>query len=351
MKNSFIKLSIFISFVICMVSCTEKYETIAGASNVFATHNSSTRTLGQETHIRVFTEEGLEVTEESMIYVNDELISGNTFTSNEVGFFEVKAIYVNLEAPKLFIEYQSEGEKNYRKRVLVEDYTGTWCGWCPRVSHAMKLVKNISEDVVFIAIHRAPTGTADPYNYTNASELEAMINTPGYPKGFVNRVHQWRFPEPFNIQQVLEFTHGPNPKLGLAINSSSNNNNLSVEVKVDFAQDFENLKIVVQLLENGLVYPQVNYTDYYGGENPIASYVHDYTLRQTLTHILGDEIPSEASKTNNSWSKNISINIPEAVENSNKIDLIAFVVNESNEVVNVRLAKVGEEQGFEYLDE
>lgn len=332
-----------------MVGCNEKYETITGTSNVFATHNNSTRTVGQDTYIRVFTEEGLEVTEESMIYVNDELISGNTFTSNEVGFFEVKAVYANLEAPKLIVEYQSIGEKNYRKRVLIEDYTGTWCGWCPRVSHAMKLVKNISDDVEFIAIHRAPTGTADPYNYTNANELEAMINTPGYPKGFINRIHQWRFPEPFNIQQVLEFTQGPNPKLGIAINSSINNNNLSIEVKVDFAQDFENLKLVVQLLENNLIYPQVNYTDYYGGINPIQDYTHNYTLKHTITDILGDEIPSSESKSGTTWSLNSNLTTPIAIEDINGLDFIAFVVNQENEVVNVRLSKLGEIQDFEYL--
>lgn len=350
MKHILLKLTLITSFCLCLVSCTEKYETIAGATNVFATHNSSTRTIGQVTHIRVFTEDGLEVTEESVIYVNDELISGNTFTSNEVGFFEVKAVYVNLEAPKLIVEYQTEEEKNYRKRVLVEDYTGTWCGWCPRVSHAMKLVKNISDDVIFIAIHRAPVGTADPYNYTKASELEAMINTPGYPKGFINRIHQWKFPEPFNIQQVLEFTHGPNPKLGLAINSSVNNNNLSVEVKIDLAQDFENLKLVVQLLENNLVYPQVNYTDYYDGNNPIQAYIHDYTLRQTITPILGEVIPSFETKLGITWTKSLNLTIPEAVEDINKLDIIAFVVNQDNEVVNVRLSKLDEVQDFEFLE-
>jgi hypothetical protein len=351
MKYSFYIPSILFILSLCCLSCSEKYETIAGASSIFATHSSSTKTVGQTTEIRVFTEEGTEVTQESLIFVNDELIEGNSFTKEEVGFYEVKASYVNLEASTLIVEYQAEGEKNYRKRVLVEDYTGTWCGWCPRVSHAMKLVKNISDDVVFIAIHRAPVGTADPYNYLNAGELEAMINTPGYPKGFINRTHQWRFPEPFNIHQVLEFTQGSNPKLGLALTSSLSDNTIDVDVQVEFAQDFQNLKLIVQLLENGLVYPQVNYTDYYEGENPIPAYVHDYTLRQTLTHILGDEIPASASKSNNNWSKNISINLPEAIENNNKIDLIAFVVNESNEVVNVRLAKLGEEQSFEYLDE
>lgn len=350
MKHILLKLTLITSFCLCLASCTEKYETIAGASSVFATHNSSKRIIGQETQIRVFTEEGIEVTEESMIYVNNELISGNTFTSNEVGFFEVKAVYVNLEAPTLLIEYQPEGEKNYRKRVLVEDYTGTWCGWCPRVSHAMKLVKNISDDVVFIAIHRAPVGTADPYNYTNAGELEAMINTPGYPKGFINRIHQWRFPEPFNIHQVLEFTQGNNPKLGLALTSNLSDNKIDVEVQVEFAQDFQNLKLVVQVLENGLIYPQVNYTDYYEGANPIQNYIHDYTLRQTITDILGDEIPSSESKTDFVWSRSLHIDLPEAIEKPSEIDLIAFVVNEVNEVVNVRLTKLGEEQSFEYLD-
>ena len=333
--------------LLVFVSCSEKYEINAGDSGIFATHNSSTRVVGQETSIRVFTEAGEEVTEQSVIFVNGEEIQGNTFTAEETGFYEVVANYFNLEATELFIEYQDGSQTNYKKRVLVEDYTGTWCGWCPRVSQGMKLVDGVTDDVVFIAIHRAPVGTTDPYNYTNAESLEQFINTPGYPKGFINRTNQWKFPEPANIEQVVEHTRGSNPQLGLAIHSSVNNNVLDVDVNVGFGKNFSNLKLVVQVLEDNLVWPQVNYTEYYGGENPIPEYVHNYTLRYTATDILGDEIPNAEIINGGSYTRNLQIPIPDNVESISELDIVAFVVNTEGEVINVRKADLGEQQTFE----
>lgn len=338
---------ILMMLLLIFVSCSEKYEINVGESGIFAIHNASTRVVGEETLIRVFTEEGTEVTSESVIYVNGEEIQDNSFVANETGFYEVVAKYFNLESTQLFVEYQDGSQTNYRKRVLVEDYTGTWCGWCPRVAEGMKLVGDISEDIVFVAIHRAPVGTADPYNYTNAESLEQLINTPGYPKGFINRINQWEFPEPFNIDQVLAYTQGSNPRLGLALNSSVSNNKINVDVKVGFAKDFQNLKLVVQVLENGLVWPQVNYTEYYDGLNPVENYVHDYTLRTTLTDILGDEIPNAETRLDNNWVKSIAYDIPDFIEDVSQVDIVAFVVDESGEVVNVRKSSLGENQEFE----
>ncbi|WP_127845383.1 Omp28-related outer membrane protein [Psychroflexus aestuariivivens] len=354
MKNVISRYSFaLITVLFLLLGCSEKYETIegvSGMSNIFATYNSSTQTIGEETIIRVFTEEGEEITDESIISVNGENIQGSSFIADEVGLYEIEASHANQKAPNLTVEYHDGSQKYFKKRVLIEDYTGTWCGWCPRVSYAMKKVQEIKDEVVFLAIHRAPSGTADPYNYTNAEPLEQMINAPGYPKGFINRIHQWDFPEPFKIYQVVEFTHGSNPKLGLAINSSLNNDKITINVKVDFAQDFQNLKLVVQVLENGLVWPQVNYTDYYEGLDPVENYVHDYTLRSTLTNILGDEIPNAQTRIDNEWQKTIEYEISNIVEDESQLDIIAFVVDENNEVVNVRKASLGENQDFEILD-
>ena len=40
----------------------------------------------------------------------------------------------------------------FKKRVLIEDYTGTWCGNCTRVSHAIEEVKLLTDKAVTVAI-------------------------------------------------------------------------------------------------------------------------------------------------------------------------------------------------------
>ena len=108
-------------FFICLglltLGCSEKYELNFGDSGIFITHNSSTREVGQETHISVFTDDGEEITDESIVYVNNEQILGNTFTANQPGFYEVKAFYHNLSSTAVSVEYHDGTEVNYKKRV------------------------------------------------------------------------------------------------------------------------------------------------------------------------------------------------------------------------------------------
>jgi hypothetical protein len=131
------------------------------------------------------------------------------------------------------------------------------------------------------------------------------------------------------------------------MSSSLQNNTIDLRVEVQFAKDFENTRLVVYLLENALVYPQVNYTSFYGGVNPISDYVHNYTLRTTLTDILGDEIASSETRTGNFFERDFNFQVPDVIEDATQIDFVAFIVDEEGNVINVRKASLGVNQEFE----
>jgi hypothetical protein len=335
---------------ISVQSCTEKYFTEEGISGIFIQTDANSKIIGQELSISVKTEGGDDITSDAEIYVNGEILSATTFTTNQIGIINLKAKYRTLESPSIEIEYHDGSQTNFKKNVLIEDYTGTWCGWCPRVSYAMKLLSEQTDAAVFVAIHRAPVGLQDPYIYEDADELEQLINTPGYPKGFINRLTQWNFPEPDNLGQVIAFTQGANPRLGLKMSSNLENNQISLNVDSYFSNDFEDLKMVVYLLENNLVYPQINYTSYYGGENPIENYVHDYTLRETLTDIIGDNLPNSLTQRGLEYNENFTFTVPDNIEDVNQIDFVAFLTDADGNVINVRRASLGEVQEYEILD-
>jgi len=331
-------------------SCTEDYNVDEGFGGVYLVVSSSARQIGEEISVEVITEnDGLDVTQDSEIYVNGELISGATFTKDEVGVYEIKAKFDIYETNPEFIEFFDGFVTNFRKRVLVEDYTGTWCGWCPRISYALELVKEQSDNAVLVAIHRAPSGTSDPYTFEGADPLEALINAPGYPKGFLNRLTRWNFPEPDNIGQVVGLTQGLNPKLGLKLNASQQGNTYTLDVGVKFANNFSGLKLVVYILENGLVYPQVNYTSYYSS-NPIPDYVHNHTLRSTLTDILGDPISESETRVNLEYERSFTFELPDVIENADNIEFVAFIVDQEGHVLNVRNTTPGEFQDYEILE-
>jgi hypothetical protein len=279
-------------------------------------------------------------------------LTNNVFLSNKVGEFKIISKYKGITSNPVIITYHDGSETNYRKRVLIEDYTGTWCGYCTRISYAIEQVKAISNDVVSVAIHRSSSipGNAnyDPYNY-DTSALENLLPISGYPKGLINRNTIWTAPQESNVDQVTSLTQGANPKLGLAMNTSINGNDIKIDVNVQFSENFTNLKLVVYILENGLVYAQKNYTSFYDEVNPIPNFVHNHTLRSCITNLFGDPIDGSQTIKGKVYNKSFNVPIPSNVKNPENIEFVAFVVDENGNTINVRKAEKNDTQNFEIL--
>ena len=231
----------------------------------------------------------------------------------------------------------------FKKRVLIEDYTGTWCGNCTRVAYAIEQVISSSDKVVTVAIHNGN----DPYHYEGIAPLKNLIlpNSPlALPISRLNRMNVWTFPEPANVQEALDLTSN-NSTLGLAMNSTVANGNLTIDVNVKFVDDYSNLKLVVYLLEDHLIYSQRNYTNYYNAVNPILDFEHNHVLRTSLTNILGDEL--SGTDHGATVTKSFSMPIPANVSNSANISFVAFVVGADNKALNSRASLANENQQFE----
>lgn len=232
----------------------------------------------------------------------------------------------------------------FKKRVLIEDYTGTWCGNCTRVSYGIEKVFESTERAVAVAIHNGN----DPYHFDGIGPLKNLIS-PEYdlelPQSRLNRTVTWEFPEPQNIQQAINLTSN-NCGLGLALHPTVANGNISVDVAIKFVQNYTDVKLVVYLLEDNLTYYQANYTTYFGAVNPVLNFDHDHVLRASLTNIMGDAI-TEATVFGTTVTKNFSVPVPANIENAANLSFVAFVVGNDNKVINVRSAHTDENQEFE----
>ena len=286
------------------------------------------------------------LTSTSTVFVNNNAITGNRFTTTTAGTLSVHATYltpanVTLTSPTIQITVQPA--INFNKRVLIEDYTGTWCQYCPSVSYALEQVHSQTTDAVSVAIHR---GSSDPYNFAAASALESMIGLVGYPTGMLNRKTEWTYPETSNITQAVNLTSGVNPRVGLALNTSLAGNTVTVEVNVKFGQNFSNLKLVVYALQDNLVYNQTNSTSYYGGVNPIVNFDFDDVLRSFLTlSILGDGI-SGSTNLNDTYTRSFTYTIPSNYVVAN-MHYVAFVIDANGNALNARNAGNNVTQTFE----
>lgn len=336
------------------LGCSSEYEILKSQENISLTADFSSRLTGETITFSVKNAKGDDFTADSEFFVKGVKIQGNSFSSDVMGTFEVTANYNGVTSAPLVITFDEEPQIHFRKRMLVEDYTGTWCGYCPRVAWGIELLHLQTEDAIAVAIHRPSSNVSspvyDPYNFPEAAELEATLGAAAYPKGFLNRTIRWENPEPDNIAQAIALTQGENPKLGLAITSAVDNGKITMDVNVMFGKDFSNnLKLVVYVLENGLVYDQHNYTSYYNDEDILVNYVHNHVLRGCLTSILGEDINSTLTKNGETFTRSFNVNIPASVANQANIEFVAFVIDQTGKVVNVRKSTPGKTQEMELL--
>ena len=81
--------------------------------------------------------------------------------------------------------------KSGTKRVVEEEFTGTWCGWCPRGMVGMELSeKTFGDKYIGVAVHKGNGSTAEPMetsgNGYTATVMSALGIT-GYPSCLIDR--------------------------------------------------------------------------------------------------------------------------------------------------------------------
>ena len=224
--------------------------------------NSQSYFLGDLVEFSVIGNDGNDLTDQSTIsIVGDSDLFSNIYATSAEGMFSFVATYQDFTSAVYDINVLPAPTR-FNQNVLIEDYTGTWCGYCPRVSHAIDLVNQQTSEAVVVAIHRGSTdpnsSSYDPYNFS-AGSLEDLINLQGYPTAMLNRTTEWNYPEPNNVNQVIDLTSGP-ADVGLAISPSLDGFEMSIDVKVKFGGQFQTLKQTLSFMFWRMVYSSIKLT-------------------------------------------------------------------------------------------
>lgn len=292
--------------------------------------------------------QGNNTAEEATFFVNDSPIDGFTYSSSTTGVYEVYATYeVNDET-------YSTDEKEFeifipKRKIVIEDYTGTWCGYCPRVAVAIDEIRAVTSDVSVVSIHKQSSAMSDPLHYDRTEELQARFNIPNsFPKAQINRTESWI--NSFDPNQVLSQI-GTDSDIAIGIKSELNGSNLSVDVDVAFENGSANGdKLVVYLLENKVISPQTNYFDqtpghpYYGMGNPIENYEHNDGMRYALSGLFGDNIPETPAYQK--YSKRYTFEVPSHYVGEN-LSFVVMVVDADDNAKNSQYAWINETKPFE----
>jgi len=356
-----------------MTSCGTEEE--VGDASLELALSSSSVPVGSEISFQLMSSIDGDVSASSTFFVNGNEISGNTFVPTEASDHnEVYGVYDGKTSAVKTFSSTDVVPSEYTQKLLLEDYTGTWCGYCPRMITIANYLTDYSPNIIPVAIH-TPGSPSDPWLYEHAVEMmsSAVYNTGGAPAGQFNRIvkvdqNQIVAPCPNDRQffhdQVDPFLN-QNAPLGLAINSSLSGNNLTMNVKVGFASaNITNPKLVVYLIEDGLTHNQANYFsgstivdcdpayNYADMPNPIPNFPQEHVLLKAYTDIYGDAIPQDAVAEGSVWSWERTYPLPSTVTNAQNLSIVAFVLGNGNSIptngaLNVQSAKVGTHQDFD----
>ncbi len=248
------------------------------------------------------------------------------------------------------------------QRVLIEEFTGAWCGWCPRGLFTMNsLVDKDSSHVFGAAIHYGD-GMENQILYR---ALNNTYNVPGFPSGMVNRVNYGgyvqdtdKWSKATSNQLTKNGADRTKPELGVAINTELSGSTLKGKITVNFREKrgTTGYKLVIYLLEDGITgYPQANYlqgmaeykdTPYYSLPDPINDFVHDHVVRKVLTSSTGEEIPKEFYVPGGNYEYEFEADLSRY--KAEKCSIIAFVTDGSSKpyIVNVNKTHAGSSVNF-----
>lgn len=156
-----------------------------------------------------------------------------------------------------------------KKRPLVEEYTGLWCGWCPRGYIAMEeIAKEYGDDQVSICYHNQDEMTVtEDYVFPN------LATSPGLPTSSVDRIEliDPYYGSPYPYEELGIFTDVNNslatvPYADLDLEVEVvDNNTINVTTNATFVKDVNNAnyQLGYVLVCNNLTNSAWRQTNYY----------------------------------------------------------------------------------------
>lgn len=244
------------------------------------------------------------------------------------------------------------------KKVVFEEGTGTWCGWCPRGTVAMEsILLAHPNEAICIAVHAMDS--------MELTEYATGANFSSFPNVNVNRkllgknVASSLFEEYF-LNQISII-----PPAQISINGTLSGNNLTVYTNTHFYTPITNAEfnIAVVITEDNVHgttgYDQTNYYSFESGNYPLVGAGHDWqsetnpipASNMNYDHVgrvllggyngLSGTIPTTILDGTIS-SSNFTYTIPDS-SNINNLNVVALLIDNSDgSIVNATSTKISQ---------
>lgn len=224
------------------------------------------------------------------------------------------------------------------KNVVIEDFTGRGCGYCPiahRVTHEIMI--NNPGRVWTVAIHSQ--GSLSPTAYPNlnttiSNTLSAAFPHNGIPAGVFNRntstamgINESGSTWVNSVNQQLNQAAVCNVAGVARINPDTREATITVEVYYTGNSTVDNNYLTVLMIQDSILGTQSDYGNYNPGGWLGSQYVHMHVFRDMITPTWGEQVSPTTQGT--LITKEYTYNVPENIGNPNGVDVklehIAFI--------------------------
>ena len=254
-------------------------------------------------------------------------------------------------------------------RVLVEEYSGLWCGWCPRGYVAMEIIaEEYGNKAVPVCFHNG-----DEMTVTQVFPMDVS----GYPKGSINRIaeldpYYGSYPEKdFGISYDIENLSSQLAIGDIEINASLEGTIVKAMATAKFIEDYPDADYEIGYiltcndLSNALWFQKNDYSGQQGYENSRlaelpkwGSMVPGLVYNDVVVDVDGmfgvpGSLPSKiemAREYTHSYSFDISGN--ELVKNPSDLNVVAYIVDrQTNRIVNSNIYRFTPLAGISSIEE
>ena len=229
-----------------------------------------------------------------------------------------------------------------KKKPLIEEYTGTWCGWCTRGWVALeKLAADFGDDIVLVASHNGDPMEIEEYMEVQNKYIE------GYPSMLINRVanvdpyYGTDDYIPYYIKTDVEAAIADVAPASIAVEAvwadeEKTKINISTETKFFFEDENSSIAIGYILVADGLTgsgrsWAQANYYNEYAEEYGDDPYLGDLTrMGSYITDMTYNHVAVAGWGVANGIDGSISgpIKAGEAINNTFEADLNGVLIGE-----------------------
>ena len=254
-------------------------------------------------------------------------------------------------------------DDNVVKKVLVEEFTGTWCGWCPRGAAKLKELSEENPNIIPGAIHAG--SATEPMLTPGGGKVDQDL-VGGYPSAAIDR-HKFQektYVRIYDDEWEASIASRLESITPVAVTVSKDYNPATRLVKVtvdaEFVSDVDGtFRYNAYIVENNVTgesnYDQANnlntdpeYPDLYQKGNPIEGYAHQHVLRKMLGGAWGFNPESEGIPQNvnkgDKYSYTFEYTLDSGFDEA-EIDLVGYLMiydeaAERGEILNADMIKL-----------